>query len=106
MGALANLKERIKSNKVYKLVAEAFGSLSGMVTSVPEEEVEVGGEVTAAIEKLYGNVIERTGMEKDKDGYNEIPNKLEGIEAEVSEVQAQVRNDRAKGGKERIKGDE
>ena len=114
MGALArnikNIQQMIANSAIYKMFSEMREGFSAMVTEEPEVESVVAPELQAAIDKTFEKVEKQLGVvpeiQKDADGYNKIPNKLEGIEANVSEVKAQVKADREKGGEQKTRVDE
>jgi len=136
MGALGRVKENVQNSKIAGMVREAVGAFVTMLNYVDEENDNENDAVNKAIEDtikkvkdnpeevrniqniakalnfqtdLLDKVIENEYREnnKDEEGYNKIPNKIEDINAEVSEKDALNKmNDRQKGGKEKTRVDE
>ena len=112
MDTLAKVKESLKENYISRMMGEIVGLLSNMVNSIEEGEMDVKQAIEQTIKenpneakslKKTEKAIEyeeqsrakevesqlTSEMELDKDEFNKIPNRLEDINAVVSEQQAQ-----------------
>lgn len=131
MGALANILTNIKESRIGKVIRGAWNAFYSMISLEEidkrlEEEIEEAKKEGTPEEIAELNKIKQMAVltervldekaaeqfkiaepEKDNDGFNKIPNKLDGMEATVSEEKAvKDLSQRKKGGKEKTRVDE